>query len=57
MTGRGLGLPQLGARAAYAKQAIQNKLMEHKHYIREHGDDIAGDPRLEVERVEKCEAV
>ncbi len=33
-------LPQLGARAAYAKQAIQNKLMEHKHYIREHGDDM-----------------
>ena len=25
-------------RAAYAKQAIQNKLIEH--YIREHGDDM-----------------
>ncbi|MGZ4988187.1 MAG: phosphoketolase family protein, partial [Limisphaerales bacterium] len=33
-------LPQLGARAAYAKQAIQNKLMEHKQYLREHGDDM-----------------
>jgi xylulose-5-phosphate/fructose-6-phosphate phosphoketolase len=33
-------LPQLGARAAYAKQAIHNKLLEHKRYIAEHGDDM-----------------
>jgi xylulose-5-phosphate/fructose-6-phosphate phosphoketolase len=33
-------LPQLGSRAAYAKQAIANKLLEHKHYIAEHGDDM-----------------
>jgi xylulose-5-phosphate/fructose-6-phosphate phosphoketolase len=33
-------LPQLGSRAAYAKQAIQNKLLEHKRYIAEHGDDM-----------------
>jgi xylulose-5-phosphate/fructose-6-phosphate phosphoketolase len=33
-------LPQLGARAAYAKQAIRDKLLEHKHYIEEHGDDL-----------------
>jgi xylulose-5-phosphate/fructose-6-phosphate phosphoketolase len=33
-------LPQLGARAAYFKQAIHEKLIEHKHYIREHGDDM-----------------
>jgi xylulose-5-phosphate/fructose-6-phosphate phosphoketolase len=33
-------LPQLGSRAAYAKQAIQNKLLEHKQYIAEHGDDM-----------------
>src|SRR4051795_3745046 len=32
-------LPQLGARAAYFKQAIHDKLIEHKEYIRCHGDD------------------
>jgi xylulose-5-phosphate/fructose-6-phosphate phosphoketolase len=32
-------LPQLGARAAYAKQAIQNALIEHRQYIDEHGED------------------
>jgi xylulose-5-phosphate/fructose-6-phosphate phosphoketolase len=33
-------LPQLGARAAYFKQAIHDKLIEHKQYIAEHGDDM-----------------
>jgi len=33
-------LPQLGARAAYFYQAVEEKLMDHKHYIREHGDDM-----------------
>jgi xylulose-5-phosphate/fructose-6-phosphate phosphoketolase len=33
-------LPQLGAKAAYAKQAIRDALLEHKSYIREHGDDM-----------------
>jgi xylulose-5-phosphate/fructose-6-phosphate phosphoketolase len=33
-------LPQLGARAAYFKQAVDEKLIEHKHYIQEHGDDM-----------------
>ena len=33
-------LPQLGARAAYFKQAIHEKLIEHKEYIDEHGDDM-----------------
>ena len=33
-------VPQLGTRAAYAKQAIHDKLIEHKQYIAEHGDDM-----------------
>ncbi|MCA1491788.1 phosphoketolase family protein [Ensifer sp. NBAIM29] len=33
-------LPQLGARAAYFKQAIQSKLIEHREYIEKHGDDM-----------------
>jgi len=33
-------LPQLGARAAYFKQALRDKLIEHKQYICKHGDDI-----------------
>ena len=33
-------MPQLGARAAYAKQAIRDKLIEHKQYIGEHGEDM-----------------
>ncbi|MDX0757853.1 phosphoketolase [Sinorhizobium medicae] len=33
-------LPQLGARAAYFKQAIHEKLIEHREYIEKHGDDM-----------------
>ena len=33
-------VPQLGARAAYAKQAIRDKLIEHQQYIAEYGDDM-----------------
>ncbi len=33
-------VPKLGALAAYAKQAIRDKLIEHKTYIAEHGDDL-----------------
>ena len=33
-------LPQLGSRAAYAKQAIRDKLIEHQQYIYECGDDM-----------------
>src|SRR5262245_25407626 len=33
-------VPQLGARAAYLKQAIRDKLIDHKHYIEEHGEDM-----------------
>jgi xylulose-5-phosphate/fructose-6-phosphate phosphoketolase len=33
-------LPQLGARAAYFKQAIHERLIEHKEYINRHGDDM-----------------
>ncbi|SLM49032.1 putative phosphoketolase 1 [Nitrospira japonica] len=33
-------LPQLGPRAAYAKQAIRDKLIEHKQYISTYGEDM-----------------
>jgi len=32
-------LPQLSSRAAYAKQAIRNALIEHRQYINERGED------------------
>jgi xylulose-5-phosphate/fructose-6-phosphate phosphoketolase len=33
-------VPSLGAQAAYAKQAIRDKLIDHKEYVRRHGDDM-----------------
>ncbi|MGO9172804.1 MAG: phosphoketolase [Rhodomicrobium sp.] len=33
-------LPKLGDRAAYAKQALRDKLIEHKAYIRQYGEDM-----------------
>ena len=33
-------VPQLGPRAAYAKQAIRDKLIEHKQYIAQYGEDL-----------------
>ena len=33
-------VPKLGARAAYVKQAIREKLIEHEQWIIEHGDDL-----------------
>jgi len=33
-------VPKLGARAARAKQAIRDKLIEHKEFIARHGDDM-----------------
>jgi xylulose-5-phosphate/fructose-6-phosphate phosphoketolase len=36
-------VPSLGSRAAYAKQAIRDALIEHRQYITKHGED---DPRI-----------
>ncbi|MCG3179243.1 MAG: Xylulose-5-phosphate phosphoketolase [Phycisphaerae bacterium] len=33
-------LPQLGARAAYLKQEISDRLVDHKQYIRRYGQDM-----------------
>jgi xylulose-5-phosphate/fructose-6-phosphate phosphoketolase len=33
-------VPGLGSRAADAKQILREKLIAHKHYIREHGEDM-----------------
>jgi xylulose-5-phosphate/fructose-6-phosphate phosphoketolase len=38
-------LPQVGARAAYFKQALREKLIEHKQYISKYGDDM---PEIEI---------
>ena len=33
-------LPHLGTKGAYLKQMVQDKLIEHKHYIDKHGEDL-----------------
>ena len=33
-------LPRLGTKGAYLKQAMRDKLIEHKHYIDEYGEDL-----------------
>jgi xylulose-5-phosphate/fructose-6-phosphate phosphoketolase len=33
-------VPKLGYKAAYVKQHLQDKLLEHKHYIAKHGEDM-----------------
>ncbi|MGB2622957.1 MAG: hypothetical protein WA857_15800 [Candidatus Acidiferrum sp.] len=32
--------PDLGSKGAYLKQQMQHKLIEHKHYIDKHGQDL-----------------
>ncbi len=33
-------VPKLGYMAAYVRQAVRDKLIDHKHYITEHGQDM-----------------
>ncbi|MDP2171398.1 MAG: hypothetical protein Q8J96_13345, partial [Rhodocyclaceae bacterium] len=33
-------VPSLGSRAAYAKQHLRDKLLDHKAYIENHGEDM-----------------
>jgi xylulose-5-phosphate/fructose-6-phosphate phosphoketolase len=33
-------VPSLGSRAAYAKQHLRDKLLDHKAYIEKHGEDM-----------------
>jgi xylulose-5-phosphate/fructose-6-phosphate phosphoketolase len=32
--------PQLDSRAAYLRKAMRDRLIEHKNYIRQYGEDI-----------------
>ena len=33
-------LPNLGSKGVYLKQQLQDKLIEHKHYVNQHGKDL-----------------
>ena len=33
-------LPKLGTKGEYLKQMMQDKLIQHKHYIVKHGQDM-----------------
>jgi xylulose-5-phosphate/fructose-6-phosphate phosphoketolase len=33
-------VPSLGSRAAYTKQLLRDKLLDHKSYVRKHGEDM-----------------
>jgi xylulose-5-phosphate/fructose-6-phosphate phosphoketolase len=33
-------VPALGAKAAYAKQALRDRLLDHKHYVHQYGQDL-----------------
>jgi xylulose-5-phosphate/fructose-6-phosphate phosphoketolase len=33
-------LPQTGEKGAYLKRQLNDKLIEHKHYINKHGQDL-----------------
>ena len=33
-------LPQTGAKDTYLRQQLQDKLIEHKQYIHQHGEDM-----------------
>ena len=33
-------LPQLGSKGAYVKQAVRDRLIEHRQYITKHGEDL-----------------
>ena len=33
-------VPSLGSRAAYAKQFLRDKLLDHNNYIHKHGEDM-----------------
>ena len=33
-------LPDLGSKGTYLKQMMRDKLIEHTHYIDEHGEDL-----------------
>lgn len=43
-------LPQLGAHAAYVRQAVRVKRLEHKRYTYEHGEDLPEVRNWKMER-------
>ena len=48
-------LPQTGSAGAYLKQQLQDKLVEHKQYIDQHGAGHAGDPQLDLAGAESTQ--
>jgi phosphoketolase len=42
-------VPQLGARAANMKQHLRERLVEHRQYIRQHGEDMPAADRFGVD--------
>jgi xylulose-5-phosphate/fructose-6-phosphate phosphoketolase len=50
-------VPKLGARAAYAKQAIRDRLMQHKEYIHKYGMDMPEIAGWAWERTESDEGI
>jgi phosphoketolase len=41
-------VPGLGSKAAHVKQHFRDKLTQHRNYVDQHGEDMPGNPKLEL---------